>query len=95
MDIGVVGKELLQSCKTQFDILITPHHGTHWNDVLLNFRFTFALSSNNGSDLNSKVIREFCKISKCSISTHLISEGAHFHHRDTSNVDREFGIFVV
>ena len=95
MDIGMVGKELLQSCKTQFDILITPHHGTHWNDVLLNFRFTFALSSNNGSDLNSKVIREFCKISKCSISTHLISEGAHFHHRDTSNVDREFGIFVV
>lgn len=78
-DIGMVGKELLQSRKTKFDILITPHHGTHWNDVLFNFRFTFALSS-NGSKLYKKFRREFCEISKCSISTHLISEDVHFHH---------------
>ena len=68
-------KEIINVIKTlkdeerkNFAVLITPHHGTHWDDSLKSIRCEYALSS-NGIKMIGKFKEEFKKISNNCEST--------------------------
>lgn len=44
-EIKVVINNVLNSNKRYFNIFLTPHHGTHWNRILLNLKCKYVVSS--------------------------------------------------
>ncbi len=46
-EINRVVRKLKNINKTEFYVLITPHHGTHWDDKLSEIRCEYAVASNN------------------------------------------------
>ena len=44
-EIKVVIDNVLNSNMRYFNIFLTPHHGTHWNKILLNLNCNHAVSS--------------------------------------------------
>jgi hypothetical protein len=51
-----------------FHVLVTPHHGTHWDKSLLKLKANYAITS-NGKELCSRFRTEFKKISQRSLAT--------------------------
>ncbi len=64
----VVG-DLRSMSRTLFDVFITPHHGTRWDNSLNEIKTILSITS-NGPELCSKIKRQFKKISKISLATY-------------------------
>lgn len=54
--------------KRYFNVIITPHHGTHWDDSLYNLRCLYSITSNGRKNV-SKMSPNFKKIAYISLAT--------------------------
>lgn len=61
--------ELSQENKTRYDIIIAPHHGTHWVDEMANLKCSLCLASVGKSLSKSVKAKELMSISKHLIQT--------------------------
>ena len=69
-EIRQVVADLLQKERNHFVVLITPHHGTHWQQDLGRLRAWWAISS-VGDQLLRHVCPQFKSIARRSLFTHL------------------------
>jgi len=67
-EIKSITEDLLACGKQKFGLLVTPHHGTRWNNTLLKIRSRYAASS-CGHRLYQFVRPEFKKIAKLHCAT--------------------------
>jgi ribonuclease BN (tRNA processing enzyme) len=68
----IINYLLNRNCN-EFYVLITPHHGTHWNKELYNIKCSCSISS-NGKNLFSKMRTNFEEISAINLSTHIYGD---------------------
>ncbi|NMD00212.1 MAG: hypothetical protein GYA62_10885 [Bacteroidales bacterium] len=71
-DIGII-LENIEKDDNHYRVLITPHHGTHWNDNFYKFQFKYAISS-EGSKYFGYLNPRFGKISFCFKCTYLCED---------------------
>jgi hypothetical protein len=71
--IQPVVQKLVNSGYSNFDYLLTPHHGTHWHDQLLQMQFHRAISS-IGPVLIAHIVPEYGRISHTHWATHIQGE---------------------
>jgi len=69
-EIKKVIDDLIAAGKKKFYTLVTPHHGTHWDNSLKNIKCIYSITS-NGRRLCSHIKPEFKGISKKSFATHV------------------------
>jgi ribonuclease BN (tRNA processing enzyme) len=65
----VIG-DLIAAGKKKFYTLVTPHHGTHWDNSLKNIKCIYSITS-NGRRLCSHIKPDFKGISRKSFATHV------------------------
>jgi len=69
-EIKEIINDLIMEEKKCFYILITPHHGTHWDNVLKEIRCIYSVTS-NGNKLYARLKDGFKYISMVSFSTYV------------------------
>jgi hypothetical protein len=69
-EIKKVISDLQSVGKKKFYALVTPHHGTHWDNRLKNIECIYSLTS-NGKILCSDIHTKFKNISRKSFATHV------------------------
>jgi hypothetical protein len=69
-EINEVVNSLIAADKKKFYTLVTPHHGTHWDNCLNNIECIYSITS-NGRRLCSHIKPGFKDISKKSFATHV------------------------
>jgi len=73
LDIQEVVNKLAQGNRTRFDVLITPHHGTHWDESMRKLKIGVAVSSNGLNNLKS-LKSQYKEISEFHLSTAEVSD---------------------
>lgn len=71
-DIGII-LENIEKDGNHYRVLITPHHGTHWNDNFYKFHFKYAISS-EGSKYFGYLKPGFGRVSSCFKCTYLCGD---------------------
>ena len=69
-EIRQIFNDLKSQGRKNFYVLITPHHGTHWDDSLREIKCIYSISS-NGNKLCPKIKTHFKEISKRSLTTYI------------------------
>lgn len=69
-EINLIINNLVSSNKKRFNLLVTPHHGTHWDDALKQIKCQYAISS-CGSRHFSKLKPGFMAISRLHYATYI------------------------
>ena len=73
-ELGIVCAELIEKEQTRYNILIAPHHGTHWHETMKHLKCDYALAS-VGNDLAKTIkISELSSISRCLLRTDCYGE---------------------
>ena len=68
-ELKIICEELDANKQTHYDILIAPHHGTHWDDKMKQLKCDYALASIGHSLVHNIKQEELSTISKCFLRT--------------------------
>lgn len=68
-ELEIICKELDANNQTHYDILVAPHHGTHWDEKMKQLKCDYALASIGHSIVHNIKQEELSSISKCFLRT--------------------------
>lgn len=68
-ELEIICKELDANNQTHYDILVAPHHGTHWQEKMKQLKCDYALASIGHSLVHNVKQEELSSISKCFLRT--------------------------
>lgn len=68
-ELEIICEELDANKQTHYDILIAPHHGTHWHEKMKQLKCDYALASIGSSLVCNIKQEELSTISKCFLRT--------------------------